>query len=167
MQIVRKYEHADFGSIGSVELTVPDTGWVLNGKPLSDAAVRHLATFSLQSLQDAYAGAKEPADAVGNWGKKLDRIMAGTIGTREGGSRDAVKARAIIIALRHVKVDTKGLDPKDAGKARRAAALKAIERNPAYRSLAQSQIDSEKALGEYDAEADFASDADNEAEEVA
>lgn len=155
MQIVRKYEHADYGSIGEVTLVVPESGWTLNGKALSESSIRHLATFSLQSLQDAYAGAKTPADAEGNWGKKLDRILAGTIGTREGGSRDAVKARAIIIALRHVKVDTKGMEAKDAGKARRAAALKAIERNPAYRSLAQAQIDQEKALGEYDADADF------------
>lgn len=154
MQIIRKYDHADHGNIGTVELIVPDTGWIMDGMTLAPETVRHLATFALQTLQDAYAGAKNADDARGSFGKKYDRLIAGTIGTRVGGERNPVRARAIIIAMRHVKVDVAGMEPAAAAKARRAAAVRAIDRNPAYMSLAESQIDAEKALGEYDPDAD-------------
>lgn len=152
MEITRKYTHKSFGEIGTVALTVPESGWSLDGQALNAEAVRHLATFALQSLQDAYAGAKDATGAADAFASKYDRIRDGSIGTREGGERNPVRARAIIIALRHVKVDTKGMEAAEAAKAKRAAALKAIERNPAFMSLAQSQIDAEAALG--DAEVD-------------
>lgn len=149
MQITRKYTHAAHGDIGSVELIVPDAGWTLDGVALPISSVRHLATFALQSLQDAYAGAKSADEASDAFATKYDRIREGTIGTHTGGSRDPVRARAVLIALRHVKIDVTGLEKADADKARRAAALKAVERNPAYRSLAQSQLDAEAAMPDY------------------
>lgn len=158
MKIKRVYEHKDFGLIGSVELTVPETGWTIDGEELSPESVRHLATFALQSLQDAYAGAKTEADAKGNWAKKLDRITDGTIGTREGGAtRNPVKARAVLIAVGHAKVTKTGdvftavlgklkATSDDAASAKRKVAIAAVEANPAYTHLAQSQLDMEKDI---------------------
>jgi len=72
-------------AIGEAVLVVPSEGWTLNGNKLSDAAVQHLANFSLQSLQDAYAGAKSQVEAIAFFDKKSDAIIAGTIGVRTGG----------------------------------------------------------------------------------
>lgn len=161
MDIMRKYSHAEHGDIGEVALTVPADGWTLNGQALSEAAVQHLATFALQTFQDAYAGAKNAGDAKGNFDKKLAKVMDGTIGTRLGGPRDPVKARAIIIAMGHAKVTKAGdvftaalgkttATGDSADKAKRGAAIKAIAVNPAYMHLAERQIAEEKELGVYD-----------------
>ena len=138
MDIERKFEHKDYGEIGAVALTVPTDGWSIDGQPLSEESVKYLATFALQSLQDAYAGAKDSASAIGAFGKKYDRLVNGEIGTREGGKLGGVKARAVQIAMRHA--------PKGDAKEKRAWALKAVDRNPAFMSLAQAQLDEEKAL---------------------
>ena len=138
MDIHRKFEHKDFGVIGAVELTVPEDGWSMDGETLSAESVKYLATFALQSLQDAYAASKDRDAAVGAWGKKYDRILGGDIGTREGGKLGGVKARAVAIAMRHA--------PKGDPKAKRAWALAAVDRNPAFTHLAQAQLDQEKTL---------------------
>ena len=83
--VTRTYEHRAFGRIGEVELTVTGGTWELNGKPLPASSVEHLMTFALQTLQDAYAGAKDAGEAKALWAKKLDRLIAGGIGVRQGG----------------------------------------------------------------------------------
>ncbi len=62
-----------------------DVIMMLNGQELSPASIDHLMTFALQTLQDAYAGAEDEADAKGRFEAKLARILDGTIGTRSGG----------------------------------------------------------------------------------
>lgn len=99
ISIVRSFVSRSFGDIGKVELTIPDGDWAIDGKKLPASSVMHLATFALQTLQDAYAGAKDAAEAKGAFDGKLDKLLAGTIGTRSGGGgvteRDKV-ARIIV-----------------------------------------------------------------------
>jgi hypothetical protein len=85
MDIKRNYTHRTFGAIGSVDFTVPKGKFVLNGTELPEASVAHLMTFALQTLQDAYAGAKNADEAVGAFNTKLDKLIGGTIGTRGSG----------------------------------------------------------------------------------
>ena len=85
MDITRNYTHRTFGAIGSVDFTVPKGKFTLNGTELPEASVAHLMTFALQTLQDAYAGAKDNAEAVGAFNTKLDKLLTGTIGTRGSG----------------------------------------------------------------------------------
>lgn len=158
MDIKRKYEHADYGTIGAVTLSVPDGDWMLNGHTLAPTAVAHLAMFSLQTLQDSYAGAKNAAEAAAAFDKKLGRILEGKIGIREGGPRDPVRTRAITIASGHAKVKKvgdkfeatlgshKSVDDKRE-KAVRNVALAAVKSNPAYTALADKQVAEEKELG--------------------
>jgi len=85
MEINRNYVHRTFGNIGSVTFVAPDGEYTLNGKALPANSVEHLLTFALQTLQDAYAGAKDAAEAEGAFNGKLDKILEGTLGTRSGG----------------------------------------------------------------------------------
>lgn len=83
--INRSYTHRTYGAIGEVELVAPGGKYVLNGEELPAQSVEHLLTFALQTLQDAYAGADNADEAVGAFNGKLDRLIAGTLGTRSGG----------------------------------------------------------------------------------
>ena len=141
MEIDRTYEHKSAGTIGQVKLTVPSEGWVLDGKALSEQSVRHLAYFALQTLQDAYAGADTMPDAerVGRFNKKYDRLMLGTIGTREGGSRNPILSRALQIAKKNAPKGTEG-------KAITAWARRAVERNGAYLNVAKRQLEMEAEI---------------------
>lgn len=85
MQTLREFNHRTFGQIGRVVLEADVKVMKLNGLPIPDASVEYLLNFALQSLQDAYAGAKTEAEATGAFGTKLDRLIAGTIGVRLGG----------------------------------------------------------------------------------
>lgn len=93
------------GRIGATELVMsisPDGNLVatLDGNVLPDASVQYLLNFSLQSLQDAYAGAESIDEATGNWGKKRDALIKGEIGARgEGVSTFTGVARQIMRAL--------------------------------------------------------------------
>ena len=82
MEIGRIYEHKVFGQIGSVVLTAPEIVLELDGKLLPDASIRAILRHGLQILQDAYAGAKDEAEAKGNFGKKYDKLIMGTLGER-------------------------------------------------------------------------------------
>lgn len=80
----RNFAHRDHGQIGEVHVKA-NADIMLNGDKLPEQSVRYLLNFALQTLQDAYAGAKTADEAKGAWGKRLDAIVAGTIGTRTGG----------------------------------------------------------------------------------
>lgn len=83
--ITRSFNHRTFGAIGSVTLTGPKGKYMLNDHELPEASVNHLLTFALQTLQDAYAGAKSTDEALGAFNGKLDKLLNGTIGTRAAG----------------------------------------------------------------------------------
>lgn len=85
----RTYDHKAYGRIGIAELEVEaksDIVVMLNGQELPPQSVDHILTFALQTLQDAYAGAESEEDAKARFTAKLDRILAGTLGTRSGGA---------------------------------------------------------------------------------
>ena len=110
MEYARNYTHRTFGPIGSVTFDVPKGPFKLNGQTLPDASVAHLMTFALQTLQDAYAGAKSTDEALGAFNGKLDKLLNGTIGTRSGGDgadeRTRV-ARSVTMAAAKAKFGAK------------------------------------------------------------
>jgi hypothetical protein len=85
METARNFTHRTYGNIGAVTFVTPKGKYTLNGTELPDASVAHLMTFALQTLQDAYAGAKSTDEALGAFNGKLDKLLNGTIGTRSGG----------------------------------------------------------------------------------
>jgi hypothetical protein len=85
MEYNRTFTHRTYGKVGDVVFTTPKGKYVLNGTELPDNSVAHLMTFALQTLQDAYAGAKSTDEALGAFNQKLDKLLNGTIGTRSGG----------------------------------------------------------------------------------
>lgn len=76
------------GRIGMAELVVSAKGgelsFTLNQKVLPETMVNYLLNFSLQSMQDAYAGAETLDEAKANFEKKLDAIQNATVGSRGG-----------------------------------------------------------------------------------
>jgi hypothetical protein len=98
--IPRAYAHRTHGDIGSVTLVAPGGDYTLNGNVLPGKSVEHLLTFALQTLQDAYAGADNAADAVAAFTAKLDRLISGEIGVRQAGSGVSAMTSAIRQALR-------------------------------------------------------------------
>ena len=80
--ISRAFNHRAFGTVGSVALVADVASVTLDGKKLPDSSVEYLLNFALQSLQDAYAGAKTSDEAKASWDKKRDAIIAGTLGQR-------------------------------------------------------------------------------------
>lgn len=85
------------GRVGSVELAFTSKSEIvvtLDGKELPDVSVQHLVNFALQTLQDAYAGADDLAEAQANWEKKRAKLYDGTIGTRGEGSAMTDEERA-------------------------------------------------------------------------
>lgn len=104
MEINRSFSHRTFGAIGSVVLDETKGKWTLDGKPLPEASVAHLMTFALQTLQDAYAGAKSAEEAKSAFETKLGKLVDGTIGTRSGGGgvdeRTAVMRSVVKAAMK-------------------------------------------------------------------
>lgn len=108
--ITRDYTHRTFGAVGSVTFETPKGKYVLNGTELPEASVAHLMTFALQTLQDAYAGAKDSDEAQGAFGTKLDKLLTGTIGTRTGGggvSEETAVTRSIVRSAVKAKLGSK------------------------------------------------------------
>jgi hypothetical protein len=113
MEYARTFTHKTFGKIGEVTFAVPKGKYVLNGNELPESSVAHLMTFALQTLQDAYAGAKSTDEAQGAFNGKYDKLINGTIGTRGGGDgadeRTRV-ARQIVRGLVKAKYGSKSTD---------------------------------------------------------
>ena len=111
--ITRNYTHRTFGAIGAVEFGVPKGKFTLNGTELPDASVAHLMTFALQTLQDAYAGAKSTDEALGAFNGKLDKLLNGTIGTRssgDGADERTRVARSVTMSAAKAKFGAKSPD---------------------------------------------------------
>jgi hypothetical protein len=89
------------GKIGEATLRVDANGFFLNGNLLSEQSVRHLLNFSLQTLQDAYAGSQSLSEARGAFDGKYDKLIDGTIGIRsnsgDGASEFERIARRLVL----------------------------------------------------------------------
>lgn len=99
MEINRSFSHRKFGAIGTVALVIDGDKWLLDGKELPEASRVYLATFALQSLQDAYAGAEDADGAITAWTVKRDKLIEGTIGTRgtgDGADERTRVARSVV-----------------------------------------------------------------------
>lgn len=110
MTINRTFTHRTFGQIGAVTFDTPKGKYVLNGTELPEASVAHLMTFALQTLQDAYAGAKSTDEALGSFNGKLDKLLNGTIGTRaagDGADERTRVARSVTMAAAKAKFGAK------------------------------------------------------------
>ena len=100
------------GEIGNATLKIESKSDIivtLDGKELSLNSVMHLLNFSLQTLQDAYAGAASLSEAKGAFDKKRDAILNGTIGVRgtsDGESEETRVIRKIVFAK--IKAQFKG-----------------------------------------------------------
>lgn len=105
MKLTREYTHKRFGAIGSVELEAPDGKWTLDGHELPEGSIRHLLTFALQTLQDAYAGADSADEAQGAFAKKHEKLVNGTLGVRGAGSGMDDRQRAMISEARSTAKD--------------------------------------------------------------
>lgn len=108
MEINRTYTHRTLGAIGTVALVIDGDKWSLDGKELPESSITYLATFALQSLQDAYAGAETAEEAVNAWTVKRDKLIAGTIGTRGGGDGVDDRTRVARSVMRKVAKDKFG-----------------------------------------------------------
>lgn len=113
MEIARTFTHRTFGKIGEATLVAPKGKFTLNGHELADASVAHLLTFALQTLQDAYAGAKSTDEATGAFNGKYDKLINGTIGTRaagDGADERTRVARQIVRGLVKAKYGSKSTE---------------------------------------------------------
>ena len=112
MEIFREFNSRAHGPIGEVTFIAPDGDYTLDGKVLPVASVNHLLTFALQSLQDAYAGAKDSAECIGAFEGKRDKLFAGTLGTRggEGVSFYVTVARQIMRGIIKAKLGAKSAE---------------------------------------------------------
>jgi hypothetical protein len=110
MKYNRSFNHRTFGAIGTVEFETPKGKYILNGNELPESSVAHLMTFALQTLQDAYAGAKSTDEALGAFNGKLDKLLNGTIGTRgsgDGADERTRVARSVTMAAAKAKFGAK------------------------------------------------------------
>lgn len=108
--VSRTFTHRTFGAIGAVDMEVPVGTFRINGKELPDSSVTHLMTFALQTLQDAYAGAKSTDEALGAFNGKLDKLLNGTIGTRgsgDGADERTRVARSVTMSAAKAKFGAK------------------------------------------------------------
>jgi hypothetical protein len=110
MDYARTFTHRTFGPVGSVTFTVPKGKYAINGNELPESSVAHLMTFALQTLQDAYAGAKSTDEALGAFNGKLDKLLNGTIGTRgsgDGADERTRVARSVVMSAAKAKFGAK------------------------------------------------------------
>ena len=97
--VARAFDHKTFGRVGIVNLEAECGAFKIDGKELPATSVEYLLTFALQNLQDAYAGADSADDANARFGKKLERLIEGTIGVRaqgDGASAMQTAIRAVV-----------------------------------------------------------------------
>lgn len=94
--VKREFAHKTHGAIGAVHLTAQVDKVTVDGKELPGKSVEYLLNFALQSLQDAYAGAKTEAEAKSMFAKRLENVIAGTIGQRVGGGGQSEEVRVAI-----------------------------------------------------------------------
>jgi hypothetical protein len=142
-EVTREFVSKAFGAIGKSGWRVTESGaaemlreakWVAVPTSTRDA----LAMFALQTLQDAYAGAKTASEAVGSFDKKLDAYIEGTVGTRAT-SWESVAREFIVAALVARDATFKGLKGDDRTAAIDAALAKNVDK-PAFRATVDAEI---------------------------
>lgn len=148
MQVTRTFNVKDKGLVGEVSLTVPDAmEWKIGDKVLPASSVEYLVNFALQSLQDAYAGAKTLDEAKGAWGKRLDRLIKGEIGTRSPtGGEEPWVAMAVKLFRGQLKAKVDGYDKMEpAARDKAVAALVKVHKQvDAIRAKALEAIEAER-----------------------
>lgn len=113
MEVKRTYIRKGF-EMATVALVAPNGKWKLDGKELPDGSVAHLMTFALQTLQDAYAGASDQAEADANFEKKYAKLVAGEIGVRGTGVDSFTKVcRSVAREMLRAKMAQAGRPYKD------------------------------------------------------
>jgi len=113
MEYNRSFNHKVYGAIGAVTFETPKGSFKLNGANLPEPSVDHLMTFALQTLQDAYAGAKSTDEALGAFNAKLDRILNGEIGVRgtgDGASERTRVERSVMMAAAKIRFGAKSAE---------------------------------------------------------
>lgn len=98
------------GRIGAVTLVADINEVTIDGKAVPEASVNYLLNFSLQSLQDAYAGAESLDEAMGSWEKKLTALVDGTIGVRGSGGGMSDEERAELYVAESIYATKFGKD---------------------------------------------------------
>lgn len=93
--VARTFTHRTFGEIGKIAMVADVAKVTIDGKELPETSVEYLLHFALQSLQDAYAGAKNPTEAAAAFDKKLKALCEGTIGVRTGGNAGVTEEVAV------------------------------------------------------------------------
>lgn len=93
--VARTFTHRTFGEIGKIAMVADVAKVTIDGKEIPETSVEYLLHFALQSLQDAYAGAKNATEAAANFDKKLKALVEGTIGTRTGGNAGVTEEVAV------------------------------------------------------------------------
>jgi len=100
------------GFIGSCVFKIDNGVWTINGREVKPAGREYLMDFSLQCLQDSYAGAvkngwsREKAQEV--WNAKLESIYDGSAGQRGGGGGVSLETKAQRIVAFKAYVNTFG-----------------------------------------------------------
>jgi hypothetical protein len=113
MDYNRTFTHRTYGKIGDITFTVPKGRYAINGNDLPESSVAHLMTFALQTLQDAYAGAKNTDEALAAFNGKYDKLLNGTIGTRtsgDGADERTRVARSVVRGVVKAKFGAKSTD---------------------------------------------------------
>src|SRR6478752_5464406 len=96
--IKRAVEHRTLGVVHEgVHLVAEVEKVTINGQEVPGKSVEYLLNFALQSLQDSYAGAKTPDAARGLFQKRLDNLIAGTIGVRTGGTTERERVTVQVV----------------------------------------------------------------------
>lgn len=107
LEINREFARRGENAFATVTLSAEIGEVSLNGKVLPVRSVEYLLNFSLQSLQDAYAGAKNADESRGMLLKKLESIQNGSIGMRgvsETANEETIVQRIVVAnALRAKK----------------------------------------------------------------
>ena len=93
--VARTFTHRTFGEIGKVAMVAEVAKVTIDGTELPEKSVEYLLHFALQSLQDAYAGAKTGTEPAANFDKKLKALKEGTIGVRTGSSDGVTEEVAV------------------------------------------------------------------------
>lgn len=164
------------GRIGMAELNVSTKGgelsMTLNGKTIPESMMQYLLNFSLQSMQDAYAGAASLSEATSWFEKKLEAIQNGTVGARgsAGVSEETIVQRLVAKAayLASAKVSDAdktafkemsdddanalldGIFAKNAAKLAEAVAKKTQERSEARAKRAAEKAEAAKLSNDLD-----------------
>lgn len=98
-EITRAFARRGEVAFASVEMSAEVAEIKLNGTVLPARSIEYLLNFSLQSLQDAYAGAKNADESRGLLLKKLESIQTGTIGVRgtgESADEETIVRRIVV-----------------------------------------------------------------------